>query len=413
MPDTIQKILWILMLALVLAGLGWVMARALKRSDDPTRLVVKWGVTALLAGALFWVLSSGPSVGGAFGVPFLCVLLGVLLSLLWAPSVAVMFSRPITALFDGGLEEAKPQPLYSMAQAKRKRGRLREALYEVQQQLERFPNDFEGQMLMAEIQAEDLKDLEVAQTTILRLCEQPGHTPGNLTAALNRLADWQLKYGLDMEAARRTLQEVIDRFPDSQWSYAATQRLAHLGKPEDLLAAQDRPSVHLTQRATSPLHPVEMPPPPTQDASTAEAQSLVKQLEQFPEDNDARERLAALYAHHYRRLDLAAAELEQLIAQTNAPARKVAHWLNLLADWQIEVARDEEGARQTLQRIVDLFPDHAAASLASQRQSCLKLELRKSEAARSVQLGTYEQDIGLRMRRPGPTGDLAEPSSPR
>ena len=320
----------------------------------------------------------------------------------------MIFSKPITALFDGGLEAATPQPLYSTAEARRKQGRPREALYEIQQQLDRFPQDFDGQMMMAEIQADDLKELDTAETTILRLCEQPGHAPASLAAALNRLADWQLKYRLDPEAARQTLQRVLELLPDSQWAYAASQRLAHLGSPEMLLAAHDRPPVHLARKETASEFGIEMPPPPIPESAGAEAQALVKQLEQFPEDNEAREQLAALYVRHYQRLDLAAAELEQLIAQPNAPARKIVHWLNLLADWQIEFARDEEAARQALQRIVDLFPNLAAASLASQRQSCLKLELRKTEGARSMPLGTYEQDLGLKMRRPQPGGKLAE-----
>jgi hypothetical protein len=400
------------MSVLALAGLGWVMVRSLKRSDDPLKLIVRWIVTALAAGGLVLVLSSGPSMGGAFGVPFFCVLLGVILSITWAPSLALIFSKPITALFDGGLEPAEPQPLYSTAEARRKQGRPREALYEIQQQLERFPQDFEGQMMMAEIQAEDLKELDTAETTILRLCEQPGHPPAGVAAALNRLADWQLKYSLDREAARQTLQGIIDRLPDSQWSYAASQRLAHLGSPEMLLAAHDRPPVHLVHKETPSEFGIEMPPPPLPESTGTEAQALVRQLEQFPEDNEAREQLAALYVRHYQRLDLAAAELEQLISQPNAPARKVVHWLNLLADWQIEFGRDEEAARQTLQRIVDLFPTLAAASLASQRQACLKLELRKTEAARSLALGSYEQDLGLKMRRPQTAGKPAEEPPP-
>ena len=87
------------------------------------------------------------------------------------------------------------------------------------------------------------------------------------------------------------------------------------------------------------------------------AAECVKHLEQHPLDTEAREKLAVIYADHYGRLDLAAGELEQMIAQPNQPGRLVVHWLNLLADLQIRRGAGFEVARQTLQRIVDRDPD--------------------------------------------------------
>jgi hypothetical protein len=411
MPQVLYTVLGLLMLTAALAFIGWLMVRALKRSDDPVRLIVKWVVTALVGGVLVFILGGfAPSFGSAFVVPFVCLGLGVVLSFIWASSIGSILSRPLTALFDGGLEEAKPEPLYSTAQARRKRGRYQEALWEIHQQLEKFPNDFTGQMLMAEIQADDLKDLQAAHTTVHRLCHQTSHPPSALAAALNQLADWQLKYTQDITAARQTLEEVVQRLPDSPWSHAASQRLAHLGDTDSLLAQHDRRPVHMVQ--TEPILGLGPGPalPSAQESPAEAAQRLVKHLGEFPEDNEAREQLALLYAHQYQRLDLASLELEQLIAQPNAPSRKTVHWLNLLADLQIELARDEEAARQALQRIIDLFPGHAAADLAGQRQSRLKLELKKGEAAKSLKLGTYEQDLGLKWG--SPPGRRSEPASP-
>src|SRR5437879_3504208 len=70
------------------------------------------------------------------------------------------------------------------------------------------------------------------------------------------------------------------------------------------------------------------------DPEQAAAQ-YVKHLEKHPLDMEAREKLAILYADHYRRLDLATSELEQMIAQPNQPSRMVNHLLNLLADLQV------------------------------------------------------------------------------
>jgi hypothetical protein len=72
------------------------------------------------------------------------------------------------------------------------------------------------------------------------------------------------------------------------------------------------------------------------------------------------------------------------------------HWLNLLADVQIRHGANYDAVRATLQRIVDLFPDAAAAGLAANRIALLKLELKSKEKNAAVKLGTYEQDIGLK-----------------
>ena len=135
------------------------------------------------------------------------------------------------------------------------------------------------------------------------------------------------------------------------------------------------------------------------EADPAEqAAEHVKHLEQHPFDSEVREKLALLYAGHYQRLDLAIGELEQLIQQPNQPAKQVVHWLNLLADLQIKHLGDFESARQTLQRIIDLDPEVAAARIAQQRIEHLKLELRKNEPRQALKLGSYEQNIGLKKR---------------
>ena len=137
--------------------------------------------------------------------------------------------------------------------------------------------------------------------------------------------------------------------------------------------------------------------PPAEDPA-ATASFLVKQLEQHPQDSEARENLARIYAGHYQRLDLAADQVEQLLVQPNVPAKHAVHWLNLLADLQIKHAGDVAGARQALQRIVDLFPQSAAAENAKNRMVHLQLELRAGKENQVVKLGSYEQNIGLKGR---------------
>jgi uncharacterized protein (DUF1778 family) len=91
---------------------------------------------------------------------------------------------------------------------------------------------------------------------------------------------------------------------------------------------------------------------PEEDLAQAAA-ACIKRLEEFPADNEAREKLAVLYVEHYQRIDLAEEQLEQLITALNQPPKQVVRWLNLVADLQIKSGGNVERARQTLHRIID------------------------------------------------------------
>ena len=393
-----------ILLALALGAVGWFMARCLKRSDDPARLIFKWILTAGVIG--FLILVVGPIVaeggyGGAFaGIPLTAVC-GLVLAIIWRHNLANLAAKPFTALYDGGSQESIPHPAYSVAQSNQKRGKYLEAVAEIRKQLDRFPIDVEGQLLLAQIQAEDLKDLPAAELTIQRFCEQPGHAPQNITFALYSMADWHLKITQDREAARRDLEKIIELFPESEFALGAAHRIAHLGNAEMLLAPYERKIFVVTEGVQnvgllrSQKHLM-----PTEPDLAQEATECVKHLEQHPLDTEARERLAVIYADHYRRLDMATSELEQMIEQPNQPARLVVHWLNLLADLQIRSGAGFEAAQQTLQRIVDRDPDLAAAEIARHRLALLKLEVKAKEKSQAVKLGSYEQNIGLKRGLP-------------
>jgi hypothetical protein len=85
-----------------------------------------------------------------------------------------------------------------------------------------------------------------------------------------------------------------------------------------------------------------------------------------------------------------------MISQPGAPAKSVARWLNLLADLQIQGGADYETVKQTVQRIIDRDPAFAAADIARNRLSRLKLEMKSTTDRQSVKMGTYEQNIGLK-----------------
>jgi len=385
MPQPLRLAL-LAFVALGIVGLIiYTFVRALKKSEDPTRLVVKWLVTLVVAGGLFWFGMDTKGGSGALVVPFACVAVGVILSFVWAPSIGHLLFSPILSALDGGNEEPDPVPLYSTAEGLRKRGKFRESLYAIQEQLQKFPNDFTGQMMIAEIHAENLNDLAAAETDVHRLCTQPKQSPANLAFALNTLADWQLKYAQDAEAARGALEKIRELLPDTEFERVAANRIAHLASTEQLIAAREpstvklKPGVEYLGLLKSQEHLL----PKVQDPKE-ETKQLVAHLEVHPQDQEARERLAVLYARIYGRIDFAAEQIELLVAQPGESPKHIARWLNLLADLQIELTGQTEAAAATLQRIVELYPNHSISQMAGERLGSLKLELRRFEEQRVV-----------------------------
>jgi tetratricopeptide (TPR) repeat protein len=387
-------------LALVLGLVVWGTIRTLKRSEDPARLIFKWGLTALVIAFVgrpaARIVEAGGYAGAFGGIP-LTALCGLLLAIIWRHNIIDIVAKPFASLYDGGDVEIEPQPYYSIAEARRKMGKYTEAVAEIRKQLDKFPTDLQGQLMLAEIQAENLNDLPGAELTIHRLCAQPGHAPRNIAFGLNTLADWHLKFALDCDAAREDLQQVVDLFPDTDLALIAAQRIAHLAGTDQLLAPHDRQRVAVPEgvknlgllQSTAHLARTETDPAKLAD-------EFVKHLERHPQDSDAREKLAVIYADHYGRLDLAADQLDQLIEQPNQPAKLVVHWLNLLADLQLRHGAHMDTVRPTLERIIERYPNHAAAEIARHRLNLLRLEIKARENPLDVKMGTYEQNIGLK-----------------
>ena len=164
--------------ALSVAGLAcliWLTVRALKRAEDPVKILFKWGFTIPFVFFCIWMAH----LLGPFG-PFLIVFMAVILSIMWTPHISEWISRPLASLYDGGTEPPEPKPYYSVAQARRQRREFLQAVVAIREQLARFPNDFEGVALLANIQAEDLQDLSGAEITLNHFCDQPNPPPGSL-----------------------------------------------------------------------------------------------------------------------------------------------------------------------------------------------------------------------------------------
>src|ERR1035441_274299 len=130
----------------------------------------------------------------------------------------------------------------------------------------------------------------------------------------------------------------------------AEQRIAHLSEAEQMILAQhDRRNVALPEGvqslglldSTAFLKPQEVEPGKL-------AAAHVKHLEAHPHDTEVREKLALIYANDFKRLDLATMELAQLINELMHKPKQVAHWLNLLANYQIELGADVATVREKI-----------------------------------------------------------------
>jgi len=397
---------------LLVGAIAW---RWMKGSrDEPGWLITKWlislGVIALAAFGIVPVIMQGGYA--AFAMVYIAGC-GLILAVLWTPNITAFLAKPFGDLIDGGDAPPEPEALYSIAIANRKRGRFVEAIAEIRKQLDRFPNDVTGQMLLAEVQADDLKDLEAAQLTIERFVAQEGHAPKNVAYALNALADWQVKYARDVEGARETLRRIEDLFPETEEALLAAQRLSHMGDAEYLLNRGNRAAIALKPvpenlglvKDYTPWKPVE------EDKGQL-AQKYVAHLEKYPADMETREKLAMLYAEYYGRVDYAVAQIEQMIHQPGQPMKQVARCLNLLADIHINFAGDMEAARQALERIIELYPKYAVAENARQRIAHLRLEMKGHEVKDGVKMVTYEQNIGLKRFKASGAAEGEGPANP-
>ncbi|MEI7729967.1 MAG: outer membrane protein assembly factor BamD [Verrucomicrobiota bacterium] len=392
----------ILISALLLCGVvAW---WSFRRSVDQARWVMRIGLSVVILGAMVYTTKAG--MGGIteiFSLLAGCVF-ALMLAILWGPSIIGLFAKPLGEMFTGSDEPPDPEPLYSVAMARRQQGLFQAAIHEVQMQLQQFPQDVTGQMLLAEIQAENLRDLALAEITILRLCNQPGHPPATIALALASLADWQLSVAHDIEAARQAMEQIIERFPDTEFAMQARQRIAHLPTAEMLDEKQHGKTVTLTpwvkdmglRKVAIAAEDVVKSKEPNEAAA-----EWVAHLTEHPADTDARERLARLYAEELDRLDLAVEQMEALIHCEHLPVKQVAHYYHVLADMQVRVGRNLEAAKAALQRLIERFPNTAHAVQAETRKSTLANELPRPEHD-PIKLGTYDNRMGLKQKTRSP-----------
>jgi hypothetical protein len=387
---------WVIVIGLCLLILFLI----IKRSENPWVMALRIISTPIIIGIevrfIQYVATVGAGEAG-FGIPISVMICALLLAYIWAHTLIEALIRPLTDSFDGGSQAMEAKPLYSMAIARRKSGHPLEAVLAFREQLARFPNDSEGIFLLAATQAEDLNDLPAAAITLGLFCDS-GAAPKQVAAAFNQLADWHLRLNQDPESACAAWQEIIDRFPGSDLALLAQNRIAHAADSGKHLVASRNPEAfavpegieNLGLKAAGSFQAPEEAP------AAQRASAFVQHLADYPNDTEAREKLAVIYATEFHRLDMATMELRQLIESPHHAPKEICRWVNLLATLQISAGADESLVRETLSLIIKNFPKISQAQLAARRIAQLPNEYRQLKQTPSFKLGVYEQDQGLR-----------------
>lgn len=285
-----------------------------------------------------------------------------------------MIATPIAGYVATIIHRPKKRPAYSRAIARMKFGKFAQAEQEILHQLETAENDFEGWMMLAELQATRFKELGEVEKIVLDVCLQPDIAPPQISVALHKLADWQLQIANDAEAAARSLRLIVDQLPGTHLAHMAELRIAQLPRSNAELRAQQE------------IHPVPLPRMTGDDLQTiltgesvakkgdalTRVNQLCESLTRNPESISDREQYARLLAEPLGEVGLAIEQIELLLGINNQPDVKRAEWMTLIAGWQLQHLEDTEAAAKTLARIVEEFPSTPQAFAAQRRLNLIR-----------------------------------------
>ncbi len=346
--ETVPGIMVIASFWLALTSGWWLLqliSQRRKNWDDHKAVILLWGM--LLAPVAGLVLLGS----GLWGLGF---------------ALAILFF-PILYNLLGIEPERQTVPRYSTAIAKIKFGKYAAAEQEVISQLEKFENDFDGWLMLAELYAVQFKDFAEAEATIRDLCNQPTTNAAQVSIALHKLADWQLRLNQNPDAARRALNAISGRFPGTHLAKMARLRINQLpANRQEWLEHQGAKTVHLPvlDELNDDETAVEKSSP---DEARRQAAQCVAKLNREPDDIAAREKLARLYAEQLAQPELGIEQLELLLKIHGQPDGKKAEWLGRIGEWHFRFRGDAASAKIVWERLVSEFPNSQQAFSAQRK----------------------------------------------
>ena len=277
----LEKLWGLILFTATLLILGLMSFRALQRNfDTPGRLIAKWSLTGAICYGYWFLLRPMSAEGGAGALyaVMIATIAGIALAVMWAPVILDRITRPIMDLFVGGWFADHSRPYYALAKGLRKREEFERAVAEIDAQLETFPEDAEGRLLKAEIQAEDLEDVAAARETLDELLELDATSAQEIGSGLFQLADWSLRIEGDPDAAENALQKLIGLLPETDTAAKASMLIKRIPDRDRL---QSRPESRNALRPSKPGERVRVSkadavakrPPPSGDFDTVALKS--------------------------------------------------------------------------------------------------------------------------------------------
>jgi hypothetical protein len=205
----------------------------------------------------------------------------------------------------------------------------------------------------------------------MELCNQPTLSPSQVSVALHRLADWQLKLAQDPDAARRSLRIICERLKGTHLAHMAQLRINQLpasaAELRDQQSFQPIPLPALGDQMDLPAEPTGM----DRDKAAKFANACVEQLKQNPDNVAAREKLARTLTERLYKASLGIEQISLLLEMPNRSDSERAGWLGLIAAWQIKYCNNVEAGRNFLERLVREFPNSVQAMAARRRLELL------------------------------------------
>ncbi|HZR18370.1 MAG TPA: hypothetical protein VFE51_13840 [Verrucomicrobiae bacterium] len=342
--------------------LGWVLLSALGSADAKAREDFRTlGVTCLLA------------LGIPTGLILFCG------GLRAAGFAGTLLLGPIAGCSRELLQPRKLPPMYARAIARLKFGKYAQAEAEILKELENWEDDFEGWMMLADLYATHFNNLPDAEQTVLDICAQPETTASQLAVALHRLADWHLRLAEDPDAARRALLIICDRLKGSHLAHMAQLRIDQLpASGAELREQQGARAIPLPALGDQLDEPADDAPVDRNKAAN-DANALVEQLNQNPNNAAAREKLARVLVERLDKAQLGIEQIELLLAMPERSDAERSGWMGLVAAWEIKYRHDLKRGRSWLERLTREYPNSIQAFAARRR---LELLVRQSGTER-------------------------------